>query len=58
MIFMFVKKETYFIITFDYTLDTYTNTVSNDIQDDNKIFDAPLRTSTVTMAFCRLFSSR
>ena len=58
MIFVFVKKKRYCIVTFDYTLDTYANTVSNDIQDDIRSFDAPLRTSTVTIAFCRLFSSR
>ena len=51
MIFVFVKKKKYCIITFDYTLDTTTNTVSNDIQDDISSFDAPLRTSTVTIAF-------
>ena len=51
MIFVFVKKKKYCIITFDYNLDTYTNTVSNDIQDDIRSLDAPLRTSTVTIAF-------
>ena len=51
MIFVFVKKKKYCIVTFGYTMDTYANTVSNDIQDDIRSFDAPLRTSTVTMAF-------